>query len=422
MGAMGGPLGLKGGAAGSGFDAPMGADIQQAVSPTDAITAYNQNTANQQQQQSLLNALAGQGGIQNQSNVFNQMQGVANGQGPNPAQAMLNQQTGQNVQNQAALMAGQRGAGQNVGLLARQAAMQGANTQQQAVGQGATMQANQSLNALGQMGGMANNMVNNQIGQTNAITAANQAEQGNLLNALQGANQSRVGMQSNINQGNTALALQEMQQGESAVGGFLGGMGNAMPMMMGAHGGQVAQPMAEGGSAFGGGPSSEFGQFVSGVQTGSMGSTGSYVSPNSVMQPGGGKGGGDSKKPKGESPQAANSMPASGTTQGVDGEMPTQSFDQEGSSMMAAHGGSVDVVLSPEEKVVYPNKVKEAAGGRVEAKKVPGKAKYPGDTLKNDTYKTKLPEGSIVIPRTKAKDNKDSAAFVRKTLAKRRGK
>lgn len=90
-----------------------------------------------------LQNLAGQ-----QQGLASQYQNIANGTGPNPAQAMLNNATGQNVANQAALMASQRGAGSNVGLLARQAGQQGANTQQQAVGQGATMQANQSLGAL----------------------------------------------------------------------------------------------------------------------------------------------------------------------------------------------------------------------------------------------------------------------------------
>lgn len=119
------------------------------------------------QQRGLNSDLGGAGGVQAQTgaigglrNVYAQQQGtadqlqnIANGQGPNPAQAMLNQATGQNVANQAALMAGQRGASANAGLIARQAAMQGAGIQQNAAGQGATMQANQSLGALGQLGG-----------------------------------------------------------------------------------------------------------------------------------------------------------------------------------------------------------------------------------------------------------------------------
>lgn len=91
-------------------------------------------------------------GLQNlaaqQQGTAGMYQDIAQGRGPNPAQAALNQSTAQNVANQAALMAGQRGAGANVGLLARQAAQQGAATQQQAVGQAATLQANQQITGL----------------------------------------------------------------------------------------------------------------------------------------------------------------------------------------------------------------------------------------------------------------------------------
>ncbi len=84
-----------------------------------------------------------------------------------------------------------------------------------------------------------------------------------------------------------------------------------------------------------------------------------------------------------------------------------------------AGGGLVDVVVSPDEKIVSPEKVEQAAGGKVQAKTVPGKAKVAGDSLKNDTVPTKLPAGSIVIPRSKAGNEKDAAAFVRSVLAKR---
>lgn len=95
------------------------------------------------------------GQLQNQQDqVYQQQQNLANallsqsqGQGPNPAQAQLVQNTGNNVSQQAALMASQRGANANPALLARQAAMQGAGIQQNAVGQAATLQAQQQLAA-----------------------------------------------------------------------------------------------------------------------------------------------------------------------------------------------------------------------------------------------------------------------------------
>lgn len=168
----------------------------------------------------LQSALQGQNGIGNQSNVFNQQQGLSNmlqqqalGRGPNPAMAQLNQTTGQNVANQAALMAGQRGVQSNTGLLARQSAQQGAGIQQQAVGQGATMRANQQLAAEGALQGQQANMANvagQQVGQlANATTGYNQAAQGQLntlTNANSAFNNAAVGMQSNINNNNTVLA------------------------------------------------------------------------------------------------------------------------------------------------------------------------------------------------------------------------
>jgi len=72
-----------------------------------------------------------------------------------------------------------------------------------------------------------------------------------------------------------------------------------------------------------------------------------------------------------------------------------------------AHGGGVgkmvDVELSPGENVHMP------CGARTT---VPGSAKYDGDTTKNDTYKTKLPSGAIVVPRTVSRDPSKEARFV----------
>jgi len=140
---------------------------------------------------------------------------------------MLANSTGQNVANQAALMAGQRGAGQNAGMLARQAAMQGANTQQQAAGQGAALQANQSLNALGQMGSLATNQANQYGNAANAYSQAAQGAQSNILNGIQGQNNAAVGMQSNINNVSGQLANNVATQ----QGGMFGSIMNQMPGM-----------------------------------------------------------------------------------------------------------------------------------------------------------------------------------------------
>lgn len=205
----------------------------------DSYNAY-QNTA--QAQQALLNALQAQNGLGNQTQVYNQLQGVVNGTGPNPAQAMLNQATGQNVANQAALMAGQRGASSNVGLMARQAAQQGANIQQQAVGQGATLQANQSLNALGQAGNMANTMASNQIGQTNANAAGALNEQQILQSANQAQNQTTGGIFGGLLGGAASAATAGLMK---ANGGVIEPASHAGRFF--AHGGNVGDKMKSGG-------------------------------------------------------------------------------------------------------------------------------------------------------------------------------
>lgn len=189
------------------FRAPDAATQEQTAQ------AYRNTQSGLQQQQDFINAVNAQNGLGNQANVFaqqqalaNQFQGVANGTGPNPALAQLNQTTGANVANQAALMAGQRGAGANVGLIGRQAAQQGGALQQQAVGQGATLQAQQQLAALSSLQQQQANMGNlaaTQVGQQqNALAGFNQFAQGqqsNLFGALGQQNQLNAGI-TNANQ------------------------------------------------------------------------------------------------------------------------------------------------------------------------------------------------------------------------------
>lgn len=211
--------------------APFSAEqVQQSLARSQAA---------QDQQAAFAQQLAAQNGIGNQSNVFNQLQGVASGQGPNPAMAALNNATGQNVANQAALMASQRGAGSNAGLIARQAAQQGGNLQQQAAGQGALMQAEQSLGALGQMGGLATNQVSQ---QGNALSNYNNAIQ-NQQNAMLGAN---TNLQTNVNNIQGAQGLQSQRLGSEAMGGLLNGVGGAV--------GNLFKPTASNPGGSGGAP------------------------------------------------------------------------------------------------------------------------------------------------------------------------
>lgn len=248
MGAVTGMLGLGGGAAGSGFAGPTSAEIQSPINNDQAQEAYNRSLQGMDQQQAFLQATQAQNGLQNQSNVYNQLQGVANGTGPNPAQAMLANATGANTANQAALMAGQRGSAANPALIARQAAMQGAANQQNAAGQSAALQAQQSLGALNQLGGIAGQQVGQQAGATNAYTQAAQNEQQNLLNSIAQQNNARIGMQSNVNSSNAGLVSSNMGLQGKVIGGLMNGGGAAAGM---AEGGSVDGSQYKGMSSFG---------------------------------------------------------------------------------------------------------------------------------------------------------------------------
>ncbi len=241
---------------------------QNIINPYQNAAAYNQaatGTTNQLgNQQALQQSLAGQGGLQNQSSVFNQQQGLVNalqneaaGGGPNPAQAALAQNTGANVQNQAALMAGQRGASANPALIAQMAAQQGAATQQGAVGQAATLQAQQQLAAQGQlqqqqqnMSGLATTQAGQQIGNQNALTGqslANQQAIGGVMgqqNATQaGIQNTQQAGQNQLNNTNLSGAYGLLNQGLSAIGSAVGipggGGGQAGAAAGGAKGGLV---------------------------------------------------------------------------------------------------------------------------------------------------------------------------------------
>ena len=272
----------------------------------DALQAQN-GIGNQSnvfgQQQGLAQALAGQlgqnsyGGLQNQQQALaNQYAQIAQGQGPNPAQAQLAQATGANNAQTAALLAGQRNAGSNAGLVGRQIAEQQGANQQNLAGQAATLQAQQSLTALGQQGaqqqaigntigqgvnqnlaytqalqnqqnalaGNAQNQVSNQAGalglnqnatnsQTGALqglTGATQGQQGLLQQGLGAQNNANVAMQSNINNANANIQGTVAQGQQSLLGGAIGALG-AIPGLsalktvgtaLAAHGGMIGDP------------------------------------------------------------------------------------------------------------------------------------------------------------------------------------
>ena len=227
MGAIAGMLGLAGGQGGTGFSTVQG------VTPDQLKAAYAGTQGSLEQQQALLQALSAQGGIQNQQQIYQQLQDIAAGKMGNVAQAQLQQATGANVANQAALMAGQRGAGANVGLMARQAAQQGAQTQQQAAGQAAALQAQQQLGAIQGAGNLATTQVGQQQAAQNAALQAQLQQQ----QTLQGANTAYSGQQADLAKGVMGTA-------GSAIGGLAQGIGAAV---MAAHGGEIEPNFSDGG-------------------------------------------------------------------------------------------------------------------------------------------------------------------------------
>jgi hypothetical protein len=403
VGAIGGALigGISGLFSGGDDFQAEHAELQNPTTAAQAQAAYGQSQMSLGQQQAFLQALQGQNGIQNQSQVFNQLQGVANGTGPNPAQAMLNNATGQNVANQAALMAGQRGASANAGLIARQAAQNGANLQQQAVGQGAALQASQGLNAMTQMGTIAGQQVANQSAATGALNQYSMAQQQMLLNSIAQQNQSAV---ANASQYNAAMAGTDGNRQKS--GDILGSAGAAIgtiaPLLGGGSGGSGGMTMPEMGSsstgAAGAGVNNSNGQF------GGLGGGYKFAEGGEVPS---------QSQPNGPKSRVAMHLKGVSITMHTGGVVPTMNT-----------GGNVPALVSPGEKVLSPAEAKQVAQGaniNQIGKQVPGKAPVKGDSLKNDIVPAKLQEGGMVIPKSVMESDdpvKHAIAFVRAHMSK----
>lgn len=371
LGALGIPSKL-----GSNFQATP-ANIQSPVTADQLAQAQLQTQGVIGQQQSLAQALQGIGlgnqqqGVQGQLGVLNQQQALAQalqnqalGQGPNPAQQALANATGQNVANQAALMAGQRGASANVGLMAEQAARQGAGIQQNAVGQSAQLQAQQQIAAqqalmqqqqamaqgYGNIGGMGLQQGQQQIGQMSNLGNLALGQQQALLGGQGSYNQAQVSNIGAANQANAMTQAANAQMTGQMIGGALGGLG-----ALGA--GALMSPAAA---------------TLPAATTGAFG----------------------------------GSLGASASGTGLLG-VNTKLYD----------GGLVDIgrIYHPEKNYAYGGMSMKDGG------KVPGKPEVEGkvDTPKNDTVAAKLSPGEIVLPRSVVNsDNPGEAAraFVEKLL------
>jgi hypothetical protein len=172
-----------------------------------------------------------QAAVNAQNQILAEQQAIAQGAGPNPAQAQLAQATGTNVANQAALAAGQRGGAGNVGLLERQAAQQGVQAQQGAAGQAATLEAQQQIAAQQNAAQLAAQQIAQTQGATTNLNTAQQNEQNILQNANAAQNNAAVGMQSNINNVNA-------QNNQGILGGITSGLSSLTGGLL-AEGGEV---------------------------------------------------------------------------------------------------------------------------------------------------------------------------------------
>lgn len=402
MGGFGGTLDtLTGGGQNNSRFTASSANILNPTTVEQANTAYGMTQDALAQQQALARALGAQGtqGMDSQTALTNALQQQMAGNGPNPALAQLAQATGANTQNQAALMAGQRGASGNVGLMARQAAMQGGANQQQAAGQAATLQAQQQLAAQQQLQNLASTQVGQQSGAVNAYNQAAQGEQGNLLNSINSQNNANVGMQSNINNANSGLAQTNANNSAKFTSGALNSAGGALSSLAGgfAHGGMIHEnpklaqvpmkdrmPMPDhikgmadiyhSNYAFGG-PVNEMNSSAD------LGNPNAIPNVSQVSAPGDKEG--DSKKKK-----AVPEAPTGGPEEIMSGI----EADPAALAMVASKGALV-----------------------------PGKAKVKGDSEKNDNVPAMLSPGEVVIPRHVMNSDDpvgNSAKFVEALLKK----
>jgi hypothetical protein len=378
--------GFLGGAEGQNSYRAGVPNLMNTVTGDQIQNSYDRSTQALKQQKDFLAALSAQNGITNQSNVFNQLQGIAAGTGPNPAIAELNQATGQNAAQQAALMAGQRGAGANPALIARLAAQQGSAAQQNAAGTAATLQAQQSLAAQNALAGLATQQVAQQQNATLGLNQAAQSEQANILGAGANLNAARVGASNGQNAVNAQVTGANAQGKANFIGGLLGGAGSAFGL---ANGGEVPHFVNGGGYGLGvdipaavnpSGPQSNAANFIL------------FGSANK-----------------------ANKMPTIASSM-ADTSKNNSGQDKTGQGMGKLIGIGVKALAANKGGVIKGEEY--AAKGKM----VPGKAKVKGDSLKNDTVNAKLSPGEIIIPRSIAQHPdavRKSAEFVAAVLARK---
>lgn len=425
---------------------------------SDAYTGVTSSLNNQNQLTGALLPQAQQG-VNNQNFLANQYTQMAQGQGPNPAQAALNQNTGTNIAQQAALMAGQRGAGVNPGLIAMQAAQQGANTQQQAVGQGATLQAQQQVAAQNNLANLSSNQINQAGTAVTGQNTAQQNEQNALLNTNNAYNNTNVAQQSGINSVNAGVAAGNQQTNTGILGGAMGAIGSlAGPAgkVLGsfglAHGGEVhPHMMTDGGLAAAPvnvQPGGWGGQYTmpGAAQAPAITAAPQQANQSNVLANAMAAGKDAMKRPEAEMPGAQEQAYFSGQMdQAQQNDMEPATPMNDPSQQVYAHGGMINhhqlvhnyfsggstgadvpAIVSPKEVYLSPDKVKKVLHEGADPMRIghhfPGKDKVKGkDSRKNDVIPTTLQDGGVVLPLHITQHKKASELgrkFVEKAIAK----
>lgn len=389
----------------------------------------------------------------NQDMLGRQLWNQSQGYGPNVAQNQLAQNTGQNIAAQQALMASQRGGSSNVGLLARQAAQQGAQTQQNAVGQAATLGAQQQINAQQQL----QNLLANQ--GANALQGQSIGQ-----GALAAQNSTMTTGQLGAQQINANVAGQNASAQNQTTGGIMGALGGGgISSLLGYEGGDVT---THGISKYDTPEAPNYGlknygtpvNVNSSQKSSEIGKTlGSYL-----------------KKTYGNNSSAPTAQPVQnfaiggnvmdpgiddidtsmGTDSGI-GALHSEDTSESSSPLMGLQnfgggtgpGGGATASMGAGGVGAWAPK-KEGGGGGLGSMvgmlamlnkggsmppvqthllnggKVKGKAQVKGDHVKNDTQPALLSAGEIVLPRSvaMAKNAPEKAAeFVRHLQAKKRG-
>lgn len=326
-----------------GKGATVTSPYQATLAPTQTSN-YGDTITQAQQNAMTVNPL--------QQSLASQLLAQSQGAGPNPAQSILNQNTGANIAGQAALAAGQRGAGANTGLITRQVGQQGGQIQQNAVGQAATLNAQQQLQSEQQL----QQLYATQGQQANQLLAT-------AAGAQNGQNNSMVqnyGQEQGIN---AKTAAENAAAQNKTAGGLLNGIGGALP--------------AVGSALWKGAGSLWNGAGAAGTWAGAEAGAGGTAVVGG----------------------AADAAPVIGGA-AIDASP----------VLLAAEGGKVEQsgdIVSPK----GPAPILPLANGGG----VPGKAPHPGNDVRNDTELSLLSKGEVVLPNSvtqSADPAKKAAEFI----------